>query len=211
MIRVWIGLRLSQSGDELFESDMNAEQPAWYCARTKPKHEHIAAANLRKQLGLQVFHPRLRAEHHTRRGIVRVTEPLFPCYIFVRCILEKSLDEIRYAYGVNSIVHFGDRVPVIADLVIQELQEFFSSEEPMTVADPLEPGVEVVVSGGAFAGMQASVLRVMPARQRVQVLLEILGRPIEVEVDRCLVTSETITVADRLPLLAASRLEPAAV
>jgi hypothetical protein len=51
----------------------------------------------------------------------------------------------------------------------------------------------------------------MPARQRVQILLEILGRPTEVEVDRCLLTSETSTVADRLPLLAVSRPEPAAV
>src|SRR5256885_9917179 len=44
---------------------------AWYCARTQPKHEHIAAANLRKRLGLDVFHPRLRLERATRRGAVR--------------------------------------------------------------------------------------------------------------------------------------------
>jgi transcriptional antiterminator RfaH len=190
---------------------MKAGQPAWYCVRTKPKHEHIAAANVRKQLALEVFHPRLRIEHHTRRGIVRVTEPLFPGYIFVRCVLEESLDEIRYAYGVNCIVHFGDRVPTIGDSVIEELQGCFPAEEPMPMSDPLEPGLEVVVSGGAFSGMQANVLRVMPARQRVQILLEILGRPTEVEVDRCLLTSETSTVADRLPLLAVSRPEPAAV
>jgi hypothetical protein len=78
------------------------------------------------------------------------------------------------------------------------------------VSDPLAPGIEVVVSGGAFAGMQASVLRVMPARQRVQVLLEILGRPTEVEVDRFLLAPEKNTVADRLPFLAASRCELAA-
>jgi len=36
---------------------MKIESPAWYCARTKPKHEHIAAANLRKNLNLEVFIP----------------------------------------------------------------------------------------------------------------------------------------------------------
>ena len=190
---------------------MQINQPAWYCVRTKPKHEHIAAANVRKHLALQVFHPQLRVERHTQRGIARVTEPLFPGYIFVRCVLEKSLDEIRYAYGVNSVVHFGGHVPTIADLVIEELQACFTAEEPMMVNDPLEPGFEVTLGGGAFAGMQASVLRVMPARQRVQVLLDILGRPTEVEVDRFFVTAEKNTVADRLPLLAASRPEPAAV
>jgi transcriptional antiterminator RfaH len=182
---------------------MQPNQPAWYCVRTKPKHEHIAAANVRKHLGLQVFHPQLRVERHTQRGIARLTEPLFPGYIFSRCVLEESLDEIRYAYGVNSLVHFGDRVPVIADSVIEELQACFQAEEPMAVNDHLEPGLEVVVSSGAFAGMRASVLRVMPARQRVQVLLDILGRPTEVEVDRFLIAAEKNSVADRMPLLAA--------
>ena len=60
---------------------------AWYCARTKPKHEHIAAANVRQNLGLEVFHPRLRMERATQRGVMRVVEPLFPCYIFIRCVL----------------------------------------------------------------------------------------------------------------------------
>ena len=52
---------------------------AWYCARTKPKHEHIAAATLRRDLGLEVFNPRLRSERATFRGVIkRVTDPLFP-------------------------------------------------------------------------------------------------------------------------------------
>ena len=51
--------------------------PAWYCVRTQPKHEHIAAASLGRNLGLEVFHPRLRLERATRRGQMRVIEPLF--------------------------------------------------------------------------------------------------------------------------------------
>ena len=93
---------------------------AWYCARTKPKHEHIAAANVRRNLGLEVFHPRLRIERATRRGMVRVVEPLFPCYIFVRCAIEKTLNEIRYSNGISSIVHFADRIPTVEDSGIEE-------------------------------------------------------------------------------------------
>ena len=189
---------------------MKANLSAWYCVRTKPKHDHIAAANVRKHLGLQVFHPQLQLERHTKRGVAHVTEPLFPGYIFVRCILGESLDGIRHAYGVNSVVHFGGQVPPVADSTITELQACFPSEMPVAVNDSLVPGLEVVVSGGAFAGMQASVLRVLPARQRVQVLLEILGRPTEVEVDRFVLAAEKNTVADRLPFLAAARPELAA-
>src|SRR6266568_6866124 len=74
---------------------------AWYCARTKPKHEHIVAAGLKRNLGLEVFHPRLRMERPTRRGVVRVVEPLFPCYVFVRCNIDDCLDGVRYVNGVS--------------------------------------------------------------------------------------------------------------
>jgi transcriptional antiterminator RfaH len=181
--------------------------PLWYCARTKPKHEHIAAANLCRNLGLEVFHPRLRVERATRRGVVRTVEPLFPCYVFVRCAIHDRLDEIKYTAGVSSLVRFGDRVSVVPDAVIAELQACFETEEPLTVADQLSPGNRVIIGDGAFAGMQAFVLRLMPARQRVQVLLDILGRPTPVEVDRTAVALEENILADMVPLLAAPHRE----
>ena len=182
---------------------MKIESPAWYCARTKPKHEHIAAANLRKNLNLEVFHPRLRIERATRRGVMRVSEPLFPCYIFFRCIIDEKLGEIQRTNGVNTVVHFARRIPKIADAVIEELKECFEGEETMTVKDRLSPGDEVVVVDGAFSGMCAFVLRVMPARKRVQVLLDVLGRPTPAEVDENLVVNERNTVATLVPVLAA--------
>jgi hypothetical protein len=44
----------------------------------------------------------------------------------------------------------------------------------------------------------------MPATRRVQILLDVLGGPTSVEVDRASVVLEKNTVADRLPILAAS-------
>src|SRR6478672_8999526 len=108
---------------DLQSSELQPIEPSWFCARTQPKHERIAAANLSKRLGLEVFHPQLRIERATRRGPVRVVEPLFPCYIFVRCRIEQSIDDIRYVSGVSSLVHFGQRIPPIADDVIEELRQ----------------------------------------------------------------------------------------
>jgi len=188
---------------------MNSEQTAeaWYCVRTKPKHEHIAAGNLRRHFGLEVFDPRLKLERHTERGIARLTESLFPGYIFVRCNVDDSLDSIRYAYGVQTLLRFGDLTPVIADSVITDLQACFPAAEALTPQDPLKPGLEVLINSGALAGMTGRVLRVLPSRQRVQVLLNFLGRPTEVEANRHSLTSETTTLADRLPFLAATRPE----
>src|SRR5271154_202456 len=184
-------------------SKMQTESTAWYCARTKPKHEHIAAANVRKNLRLEVFNPRLRLERATQRGIVRSVEPLFPCYLFVRCVIEEKMNDIQHTSGVSSLVRFGQRIPKVGDSIVQELQKYFEAEEPMTVEDALVPDDEVIIADGAFAGMQAKVLRVMPATRRVQILLDILGGPTSVEVDRASVVSRKDTMAARVPILAA--------
>jgi transcriptional antiterminator RfaH len=186
---------------------MQTQMPAWYCARTKPKHEHIAAANLRKKLDLDFFLPRLQIERATQRGVVRIIEPLFPCYIFIRCVIEEKMNEIKHTNGISSLVHFGGRIPRVPDSIIEELQECFEAEEPMTVENRLSPGDEVTVAGGAFSGMSAYVLRTMPARKRIQILLDILGRPTPVEVDRCLLVLARNTLADLAPVLAASHRE----
>jgi transcription elongation factor/antiterminator RfaH len=184
---------------------MNADfEQAWFCARTKPKHEHIVAANLSRQLGLEVFNPRLRMERATRRGVVRSIEPLFPCYIFVQCA-NHDWNNIRFINGVSSLVHFGQRVPAVPDSVIAELKECFEAEEPLNVEDRLFPGAEVMIAEGAFRGFQAIVLRMLPARQRVQVLLDILGRQTLVEVDRQSVNQENRSMADLMPSLAVAQ------
>jgi transcriptional antiterminator RfaH len=196
---------VGQTLEQAIQERTAPESPAeWYCVRSKPKHEHIAAANLARQPGLEIFCPRLRVERSTRRGVVRILEPLFPGYLFVRCVLEEKLDDLRYANGVGSLVNFGGRIPRVPDDVVDSLRAYFAGEEILSIPDKLQPGAEVIVAGGAFEGMRASVLRVLPARQRVQVLLEILGRPTEVEVERACVTLKQNSVADRVPFMAAA-------
>jgi transcriptional antiterminator RfaH len=179
---------------------------AWYCARTKPKHEHVAAMNLRRNLGLEIFLPRLRIERATRRGAVRLIEPLFPCYVFVRCVLDEIINEIKHTNGISSLVHFGLEIPRVPDVIVEELQNCFEAEEPMTIENHLLPGDKVEVADGAFAGMNACVLRNLPARQRVQVLLDILGQSTPVEVNRNSVVPARNSLADLAPVFAAEEM-----
>jgi transcriptional antiterminator RfaH len=177
---------------------------AWFSAWTKPKHEHIAAAGLRRNLGLEVFLPQLRFKKVTRIGWKQVTEPLFPGYLFVRCIVEEKINEIQYTNGVKKLVNFGGKIPAIPDVIIEELQKHFEANNLVSVDDTISPGDEVSVAEGAFAGMNALVLRTLPAKQRVQILLEILGRPTTVEVGRHLLVAKRNSLADLVPFLAAS-------
>lgn len=183
---------------------MQTNHPAWYSARTKLKHEHIAAANLRKHLGLEVFFPRLRLEKITRRGIVRVVEPLFPCYIFTHCVMEDRILDIQHAAGISSVVHFGSRIPAVPDAIIAELQACFDADAIITLENQLSPGDAVTLADGAFSGMTALVLKNLPAKKRVQILLEILGQPTSVEVGQNSVIQQKCTVADMAPMLAAA-------
>jgi transcriptional antiterminator RfaH len=177
-------------------------QAAWYCARTKPKHEHIAAAGLARRLRLEVFHPRIRLERATRRGVVRIVEPLFPGYVFVRCPVPDALEEVRYVSGVSGLVSFGQRAATVPDPVIDELKRCFQSGDPMSVEDRLCPGAEVTVAEGSFLGSRGIVVRVLSARQRVQILLDFLGRPTLAEVDRNSLTLDERRMADLVPALA---------
>ena len=108
---------------------MQPLEPSWYSARTKPKHEHIAAANVRRHLKLPVFLPRIRLEKMTRRGLMRVAEPLFPVLFFVRCVVEERVTDIQHLTGISRLVQFGGRYPKVPDAIIEELQSCFGRED----------------------------------------------------------------------------------
>jgi transcriptional antiterminator RfaH len=161
------------------------ESAAWFCVRTLPKQEHIAAAQLRHQSSdVEVFLPRIRYQRTTRRGPAWVTEALFLNYLFARFELMTCLRKVQAARGVRGVVHFGTLWPSIPEGAIDELKAAMGADAVKTLSQEFRPGDEVEIAGGAFFGLTAVVTRVMPGRQRVAVLLEFLGRQTTVELDR---------------------------
>lgn len=160
--------------------DVKIAGPAWYCVRSQPKHEHIAAARLRTE-GFEVFLPRLRFKRNSVRGPVWVTEALFPNYLFARFDLHASIRLVRHATGVSQVVHFGDQIPAVPDTVLEELRARIGAEELQIVPDGFAPADRVLISGGALHGLSAVVTQVMPAKERVKVLLDFLGQQTTVE------------------------------
>lgn len=156
-------------------------QLAWACIRTHPKHEHIAAAQLSYVSGVEVFNPQLRLERQTRRGRMRTTESLFVNYLFARFVIETTLEKVRYTPSVKTVLHFGDRIATIPDAVIEELRQTLLENANTVFADaPLE-GDEAEISSGPFQGEKGIIVRVLPARERVEILLDVLGRPLPTE------------------------------
>jgi transcriptional antiterminator RfaH len=161
------------------------DRVAWFCVRTHAKHEHIAAAQLRQERDVEVFLPRIRYKRPTRSGMAWVTEALFRDYLFARFDLDSALRRIQAARSVRGVVHFGYRWPAIGDEAIAELQAAMGGQEVRQVAETLRPGDAVKIGGGPMHSLEAVVTRVMPARERVAVLIEFLGRQTMVELNRC--------------------------
>ena len=135
----------------------------------------MAAARLKLLEGVRVFNPRMRIKKATRRGVVTFVESVFPNYLFVYFDLRTMLDSVKYAPSVSTVVHFGNRIPQIPTEVVDFLRDQFGEEE-IEVDAHVRPGDEVVIGTGPFMGMQAKVLRVLTPHQRVEVLLDMLGR-----------------------------------
>jgi transcriptional antiterminator RfaH len=186
---------------------MNDPKVAWFCLRSQLKHEHIAAAHLRRRDGTDVFVPRIRFKRITRVGTVWVTEALFPSYLFAKFDWSVSLRQICHSPGVSGVVHFGTHWPVIPDEVIDELRVLLGTDEVHVVPEEVSPGDPVQIAGGSFHGLHAVVSRVMPGSKRIAVLLEFLGRQTAVELDLGMVTKSN---GPRDPILSVKRRGPAA-
>jgi transcriptional antiterminator RfaH len=155
----------------------------WYCLRSQAKHEHIAAAYLRIVKEIPVFCPRVRFKRQTRQGLVWVTEAMFPSYLFAQFELATQLRQVEYGHGVRGIVRFADRYPTIEDEVLDQLRDYVGGNEIKELDYAPSQGDNVQIVQGAFAGLEAVVTQILPAKERVKVLMDFLGRKIEAEVE----------------------------
>jgi transcriptional antiterminator RfaH len=155
---------------------------AWYCLRAQPKHERIAAVHLRKCAGIDVFAPMMRYQRPRKPGgKVWVSEAMFPGYLFAHFEFGPRFREVRSVHGVRGIVQFGGRSPEVSNAFLDELKAVLGGDETAVVTETPEPGTEVLITGGVFRDLRALVSQYFPAKERVRVLLEMLGRGVEVE------------------------------
>lgn len=165
--------------------------PAWYCARTQTKREHIAAEHLRGMEGVQVFCPRIRYRKATRRGKIWWVEPLFPGYLLVKFSLAEKERAVTFSQGIRGLVKFGAEVPAVPEALVESLREEVrqrgaasgDAAESFTVSPVLEIGEEVEIASGPFQGMRGPVVAITSPNERVKILLEFLGQSQAVDID----------------------------
>ena len=159
-----------------------SEELLWYCVKAKPKQEGSATRLLRSELGLEVFCPKIRFKRARSTGIVWVNEAMFPGYLFVRFVYPELYRRVAATRGVAKTLSFGGRPCVLDEAIITDLRRHVADGEIIEISSEIKEGEEVKVIEGPFVGIRALVSRILPARDRVAILLNMLGQEREIEV-----------------------------
>lgn len=156
----------------------------WYVVHTKPRMEAEAEVHLGRQ-GFTTYLPWITQSKRRRGRWVRVTEPLFPRYLFLQVDPEaQDISPIRSTRGVSGLVRFGGGTPTpVPDEVITAIRAMEDPEEgTCRLENGFQPGQEVVVLEGPLAGLHG-IYHAASGEQRAIILIEMLGRLRHVKLD----------------------------
>jgi len=164
--------------------------PRWFVAHTQPHAEAKATAHLNRQ-GFQIYFPRYLKRRRHARKIETVAAPLFPRYLFVS--VDMSVQRWRSIYstvGVARLVSNGDEPAPVPDGVVEALQGREDTNGFITLEHrpPFRAGEKIRVLDGAFASC-LGLFEGMAERERIAILLDLLGRKVRVVLDAALVAA----------------------
>lgn len=155
----------------------------WFAVHTLPQREVQAHMHLRNQ-GFEVFLPqRLKTVSHARRRETRL-RPLFPRYLFVQIdSCRTRWRSINGTVGVAHLVSFGDLPTPVPEGVVESLIEASDGAGVVRFETQLRAGQAVRLAAGPFAE-QLGILSRLDGAGAVRVLLDIMGRRVEVKASR---------------------------
>ena len=156
----------------------------WLLVHTKPKQESAVVQALAVR-EIPAYCPRiLEPRRHARapRGPV----PLFPSYVFARCVVKERYTAVRYCPGASGIVRFGEALAAVEDGFVTSLREREGERGYVVIAEARRvpaKGSRVKVVDGPLHGVEGIVTKYLPARDRVRLLLTMVTGVRNVEVD----------------------------
>lgn len=168
---------------------MSSQEPpvkSWYLVYTKARQEDVALTNLARQ-GYSTYLPRCRHMRKRKGRSMPMIEPLFPRYLFIHLdIHTDNWGPIRSTLGVASLVRFGQKPAPVPDALIAFLRSREGGDGLHNWAEPeYRTGDRVRVADGPLEGYEG-ILLAKTSRERVVVLLDILGKQVRTQlaVDR---------------------------
>jgi len=162
----------------------------WYVVQTQVNGEARAAQNLMRQ-GFEIYLPRYLKRRRHARKIDLTAKPLFPRYMFVAVdVATQRWRSIQSTFGVARLVSNGDDPAMVPEGVVSALRSredkdgFINMDRKASFA----PGDKVRVLAGAFMD-SAGLFNALADRDRVSILLDLLGRKVRVLLDADMVAA----------------------
>ena len=166
------------------------EHPRWYVAHTHPHAEAKATAHLSRQ-GFDIYFPRyIKRRRHARR-IETVPAPLFPRYLFVAIDLNaQRWRSIFSTVGVSRLVCNGEDPSPVPVGIVEALKsrEDANGFIKLDCRPRFHVGDKIRVLDGAFSSC-LGLFEGMAERERIAILLDLLGRKVRVVLDADLVAA----------------------
>lgn len=153
---------------------------AWYVLTSKSRQDAYTEELLNNQ-GYITYRPLAMRECRRRGKLVKVTESLFPRYLFIKLdLVNDNWVPIRSTYGVSDFVRFGGLSLSVSGALIDELRQRERQFEGRAVdLDRFQVGELVRISSGPFEGLGA-VFERYSGEERAILLMNVLNNQTKV-------------------------------
>lgn len=155
----------------------------WYALRSKPRKERALYLYICTE-DVKCFYPRLKVNPVNPRS--RKVKPYFPGYMFVQTDLEEEgRNRFRWIPHSLGLVRFGDVPAVVPENLIHGIRRTLAevNEAGGEELHGLQPGDQVRIEDGPFAGYRGVFDGKLSGRDRVRVLLSMIKQSREIPVE----------------------------
>jgi transcriptional antiterminator RfaH len=165
--------------------ELNQSRRQWFAIQTRVGKESYAREQFERQ-AFETYLPVILQRCSHARRISWQERAFFPGYLFLHLASdEQRWTTINSTYGVIGATCFGHYYPPIPDAVISALQARHDDSGLVTLPsskpeDPFKYGEKVRVIRGPMSDVEA-VFQCMKGKDRVLVLMNLLGRQSKVE------------------------------
>lgn len=151
----------------------------WCVGHTLARKELMAAENLERQ-GFEVFLPFVMSTRRHARKVEYVKAPLFPRYLFLR--IDPARQRWRSVNGTKGVAYLltNNEAPCpVPPRLVEDLRASVGADGCVASAPRWRPGDQVRIRSGFFSG-QVGELLCLTSRERVELLLSLLGSAVRV-------------------------------
>ncbi|MGB7325528.1 MAG: transcription termination/antitermination NusG family protein [Rubripirellula sp.] len=148
---------------------------------TRSRQEKQLMRHLRK-LEISHYAPQIGNRRRSPAGRIRITyQPLFSNYVFM-CGGEEARYKAVCTGCVQQVAKIEDTHQFVADL--RQIHTLIAMDVPLTIEDRIQPGQQVRVKSGVFAGYEGTVLQ-RTQETRLLVAVHFMERGVSVKLDDC--------------------------